>query len=327
MAKQTNNISDELLAAFMDGGTTMEETQMVLDATANDEELQELMQLSMKIDEDLDSFASSPEVRSLPMLEMAAQNSVDNLCVIKCEGYALRALGIDISDGELAKESERQGWLQAGGTALHSIGQLSGKHGLYVSHRYDCTLSDLVEFIQAGAIVIAVIDSSELSQTPEQALIADSTIGKTPNHSVVVTQVDEQRGVITVFDPVYQDTKVEYALGIFVGAWEDSSNYLIIISNQNNYDPHPLNLDDVPLESELIELREAIAENAHEVWAKARKDEGWAYGPVRDDDKKLHPDMVPYNLLSEGEKEYDRLMAINTIKLVKKLGWNFVKRK
>ena len=37
--------------------------------------------------------------------------------------------------------------------------------------------------------------------------------------------------------------------------------------------------------------------------------------------------MLPYNLLPESEKEYDRLMAINTIKLVKKLGWDLKKRK
>jgi hypothetical protein len=37
--------------------------------------------------------------------------------------------------------------------------------------------------------------------------------------------------------------------------------------------------------------------------------------------------MIPYNLLPESEKEYDRQMAINTIKLVKKLGWELKKRK
>ena len=54
MAKQANSISDELLATFMDGNTTLEETQMVLDAAASDEELQELMQLSTQVDEDME---------------------------------------------------------------------------------------------------------------------------------------------------------------------------------------------------------------------------------------------------------------------------------
>ena len=76
-----------------------------------------------------------------------------------------------------------------------------------------------------------------------------------------------------------------------------------------------------------MELREAIAENAHDVWASARIKEGWTYGQVRNDEKKQHPDLIPYSALPDSEKEYDRLMAMDTIKLVKKLGFDIVKQK
>lgn len=36
-------------------------------------------------------------------------------------------------------------------------------------------------------------------------------------------------------------------------------------------------------------------------------------------------DLIPYSALPDSEKEYDRLMAFNTIKLVKKLGWKIAK--
>ena len=52
------------------------------------------------------------------------------------------------------------------------------------------------------------------------------------------------------------------------------------------YGPFPINLDDVSLDDDLTELQEAIAENAHEIWAKARTDQGWTYGPERNDQKK-----------------------------------------
>lgn len=39
-------------------------------------------------------------------------------------------------------------------------------------------------------------------------------------------------------------------------------------------------------------LREAIAENAHEVWAAARIKEGWTYGKGRDDANKKYPDLT-----------------------------------
>ena len=53
-----------------------------------------------------------------------------------------------------------------------------------------------------------------------------------------------------------------------------------------DYNPRPIDLEDVELSTDLIELREAIAENAHEVWADQRQEEGWTYGPQRDDEKK-----------------------------------------
>lgn len=91
------------------------------------------------------------------------------------------------------------------------------------------------------------------------------------------------------------------------------------------YEPHPINLDDVSLSSDLEELQEAIAENAHEIWAKARADEGWIYGMERNDTKKENPDMVAYCNLPEGEKIYDRNMEMQTLKLVKKLGFDIIR--
>ena len=151
--------------------------------------------------------------------------------------------------------------------------------------------------------------------------------GKSSNHAVIIQSVDLEAKTITMLDSDNTTLSKTYPIDIFQKAWDDSANYIVILSNQSNYEPHPLDFDDVEIEPELLELREAIAENAHEVWAKTRKDQGWAYRSERDDAKKLHPDMIPDNLLPESEKEYDRQMAINTIKLVKKLGWELKKRK
>ena len=80
-------------------------------------------------------------------------------------------------------------------------------------------------------------------------------------------------------------------------------------------------------EKDLDELQEAIAENAHEVWAEARIKEGWTYGRERDDARKKHPDLIPYSALPDSEKEYDRIMALETIRLVKKLGFDIIRNK
>ncbi len=87
------------------------------------------------------------------------------------------------------------------------------------------------------------------------------------------------------------------------------------------YIPNPVDTKDVVLDEEILELSEYLAKNTHEVWAKGRIDDGWSYGAVRNDEKKLHPCLIDYELLSEAEKEYDRRTAMETLKLIIKLGY------
>lgn len=83
-----------------------------------------------------------------------------------------------------------------------------------------------------------------------------------------------------------------------------------------NYQPKPYNTSEIQLSQELMELAEEMAKNVHETWAKARIDEGWKYGPQRDDIHKLHPCLVPYEDLPEIEKEYDRRTSLETLKFI-----------
>ena len=91
------------------------------------------------------------------------------------------------------------------------------------------------------------------------------------------------------------------------------------------YIPQPIPTNDITLSPEIMELSEKIAKNVHEVWAKSRISEGWTYGPVRDDIKKQHPCLVPYENLPEIEKEYDRNTSQETLKLIVKLGFTIKK--
>lgn len=91
------------------------------------------------------------------------------------------------------------------------------------------------------------------------------------------------------------------------------------------YEPKPVDTSDVVLSPELLELTEQIAENVHDVWAVGRMKDGWIYGPERNDTKKETPCMVAYEELSDGEKEYDRSTAMETLKLIIKLGYKITK--
>lgn len=91
--------------------------------------------------------------------------------------------------------------------------------------------------------------------------------------------------------------------------------------NKNNYTPQPIDTMDVVLPQELNELAESIAKNVHEVWSAGRMADGWTYGPERNDAKKQHPCLVPYEELTEEEKEYDRHTSQETLKMILKIGW------
>ena len=90
---------------------------------------------------------------------------------------------------------------------------------------------------------------------------------------------------------------------------------------RTQYIPKPAERSDIELPSELLELSEVIAKNVHEVWSHNRINEGWSYGETRNDELKQTPCLVPYEELSEIEKDYDRNTAINTLKLIMKLGF------
>lgn len=90
------------------------------------------------------------------------------------------------------------------------------------------------------------------------------------------------------------------------------------------YIPNPVDTSNIELSEELLKLTELIAENVHEVWSAGRMAEGWKYGKKKDMDKKTTPLLIPYSQLAESEKEYDRNTALETLKLIIKLGYRIL---
>lgn len=88
------------------------------------------------------------------------------------------------------------------------------------------------------------------------------------------------------------------------------------------YIPQPLDTSAIALPESLEGLLERLAENTHDVWAAQRMQDGWIYGPQRDDVHKQHPCLVPYADLPESEKECDRNTAGETLKAVMALGFS-----
>lgn len=87
-----------------------------------------------------------------------------------------------------------------------------------------------------------------------------------------------------------------------------------------DYQPKPLDVDMNSLPPELEGLVEVLAENVHDQWALERMQQGWTWGNKRDDDNKHHPCLVPYNMLPDNEKLYDRNTARRAILTLMAMG-------
>ncbi|TMW56671.1 hypothetical protein Poli38472_006681 [Pythium oligandrum] len=83
----------------------------------------------------------------------------------------------------------------------------------------------------------------------------------------------------------------------------------------HNYRPKPVDTSSIDL-GQLEHLADMLAQNCHDMWALERLKQGWNYGPQRNDSKKLHPNLVPYHLLSWDEQQYDYRSSVETLKTI-----------
>lgn len=299
-------ISDELLAAYLEGNVTADEASRVLAATATDPVLMRVLALCSEIDDDpLDDSeddTSVPVLRVLPMRALAAANP-GNLCSFDCETAILRRLGIQADHWSLLETAKANNWLRDGGTPLHHVGRILELKGVQVERTYEADITRIRKALDAANPVIAILGA------------AGNIL-----HAVCITTVTDQS--VSCLDARTGAVEVK-SFDEFNAAWELSGRFMLTAyAGDFRYNPQPIRVDDIPLDGSLAELTEAIAENAHDIWARQRMDEGWTYGAERNDALRTHPDLVPYAALPEREKEYDRIMAMNTIRLVKLLGYD-----
>jgi len=185
---------------------------------------------------------------------------------------------------------------------------------LRVYQRYTANPGTVFTALRKGGIVIPVVNAS---------LLGEYGVDVT---ATVVIKANQITDMVDLYVPKSNDIQV-FPIATFVEAWEAAGGACTTAfpPDAKTYHPKLIDLKHVELPDDFDELREAIAENAHDTWALERQSEGWTYGPKRDDSKLETPDMVPYNRLPESEKQYDRIMAEDTLKLLTALGYKIYK--
>lgn len=86
------------------------------------------------------------------------------------------------------------------------------------------------------------------------------------------------------------------------------------------YVPKAVDTTGVVLSDEVLAMCEALAMNAHNMWAIKKMAEGFTYG----DGEKQSPFLKPYSLLAESEKQGNRTTVLEPIKVLVLMGFSVI---
>lgn len=218
-------ISSEVLAAFLDGDATLQESQEIMDTLSKDSSMRELLQISRSIDIELSR--SHRQTGNLPLTAIAATCKENNYCCLECEKRILYKFGIGFNEEQVLRNSLESGWLKEKGTTIQDIGKLLESNGLAVNRKFNCSLQDLVKALDDNEGIIVAIDGGELLGDWEKEIVEDLTIGEIPDHTVVVLACDTDKGTVTIFDPNSCNAEDTYPLAQFTDAWNDSVKFMV----------------------------------------------------------------------------------------------------
>ena len=325
-------ISDELLALFVEGRTTVEESAAILAAAKENLDIRYYLETAIE-DEMFFKIKVSENAASKPVCQIynlkfiplpataLAASGVANDCVVKCEAFVLSKFGKDSQYKKLYRKARHHDWLRKDGTPLYNIGRLLELAQLSVSRRFGGTLDDMLGELNGNCSVIVALNVGRLENPQSRS----STVC---DHAVVVTEINKDEDYVELYDPQSSNQTDRFPVETFLRAWKPSKNFFVSIIERGvrPYTPHPEYVAHIKLPQEISSIADMLAENAHDIWATDRLAEaekkrakGKEVNPYDD------PFMKPFNELTKQKRRTDYLSSLNTIKLLYKLGFSITK--
>ena len=259
-----DTISDEQLAAYIDGNATKEEQIQVYSALQCEDPL---------INE---SVATIIDINNLQNDIMAMDPNVimkdeyvgdinpylqthDDTCAIKAQQIILSDFGIQCTEDELLQYSIEHGWYNEGTAPAH-VGNLLEVANIPVTRQSHANVFNLIDELSQGHKVIVGVDSDELWYNDSiggkiKNWLSDF-FGERPNHALIVAGIDTRDPnniQVIVTDPGPGDYHKSYPLEQFMDAWADSGCFMVstdisvpnTVAGMENFNPEIGHIDNV----------------------------------------------------------------------------------
>lgn len=245
------SISDELLAAYLDGNTSTIENLLIEAELNNNPKMLEAADIMSDMTlfsqlEPMSNFSYDDLFDQQISINLNASNDIMNSsgvipdiqqqypdsCAIKSQQIILNEFGIDVNEDQLVQFSYEQGWYNADGTgtAAEDVGNLLETANIPVTRQEDANVFNLVSELSQGHKVIVGVDSEELWGNKLMAWLKDFFMGDTPDHALVVAGIDTSdpdNVMVIVDDPGSGDCHKAYPLDQFMDAWSDAQCYMV----------------------------------------------------------------------------------------------------
>ena len=221
-------ITDELIACYLEGNLTEEERSAVeAYLSEKDEAMDDLMMARAEIAYQ-DDIASSPSVFAKSMIGYddyaiaAASEKMD--CAIKAQQMVLQNYGIETTVEELTELAKKNGWFEEGkGSAFDFVGELLNTYGVESVQMRNASIYHIMHELSQGHKIIVGVDSDN---EPEDAAFGYDGA----RHVMLVVGIDtsdKNNLKVVVKDPSHPEVEQRYPAKDFMERWKNTGCFMI----------------------------------------------------------------------------------------------------
>ncbi len=247
----TNNLSDELLARYIEGNVSDEEAAAVRSyLNAHPEAFDQLLEIeqarafAQMADNKPSAFSRSTlDVDALPddiryqlpnhgKRMVAASNTEGNpTCAIAAQQMVLNDYGIHVSQIQLLEIAKQKGWfIDQLGTPLDYVGELLNHFDVQAVQFRNANIYHVIHELSQGHRIIVGLDANALSQDDRWRTFDDVLYGKEANHVLVVGGIDTSDPdnlQVVLSDPTNPEHNRAYPADKFLKVWEESGYFMV----------------------------------------------------------------------------------------------------